>query len=177
MMIVRTQLLQTSGIFIIALAFVGMLMFSGCDGDETTGPPSHQVVEIAISPDTAAFDEGDQVEFSVLALTATGDTVDTEELDIEWEWWSSEPEVFTVAEGGVATGQNTGEAYCIVEAVIEDGSNATTLSDESIDVAGFVPDGQGLISTGNEEITSFNNIAFKKRMRFVGRDSAFVMVF
>lgn len=53
---------------------------------------------------------GEQVDFSVAALTAEGDTI----RDVSFQWAPSDPVVFTVQENGVATGQEAGTAYCRV---------------------------------------------------------------
>jgi hypothetical protein len=82
------------------------------------------------------FKVGEQQDFSAFLISASGDTVN-EELEVEWNWYSSNPDVFTVEAGGIATGHDEGEAHCIVEA-----------------------------STENSKIVA--------KMRFVGRDSAFV---
>jgi hypothetical protein len=118
-MIIRTRLIQAiTGVLIVAYAFAGMFIFSGCNDDDVTELPDHQVHEIVIFPDSAFFEVGEQVQFSAFALTAAGDTVDTSDLDIEWDWWSTDTDVFTVEDDGTATGQNPGEAFCVIEATI-----------------------------------------------------------
>lgn len=176
MIIVQTRLIQTTGIIFMQLAVLGLLLFSGCGGDDATGPQSPQVVDVAISPENAEIPVGEDFEFSAFALTATGDTVDVADLDIEWQWWSDDPDVFTVEPGGMATGHNAGEAYCIVEATIEVGFNFSQ-KDVSFAAIGFSSDGQDIIQIVNPEMSVIENISSKNRLRFTGRDSAFVMVF
>lgn len=145
-----TELSQTSVVFFAALAFAVMLIFSGCgDDDDPAGPQTQEAVDVIISPDSAEFSVGEQMQFSAFVLTDAGDTVATEDLDVEWEgeWWSSDPEVFTVEDNGMATGQDSGEAYCVVELTLED--------DQIFETAGFLT---------------------KSRARFTGRDSAFVLM-
>lgn len=183
MMNFKIRFFQTFGISVIVMVFAGMLIFSNCSGDEPTGPQNPQIVEVAISPKNAELEVGEELEFSAFALTAAGDTVDISDLDIEWQWWSDDPDVFTVEPGGFATAQSPGEAYCIVEATIEVGLNLNQ-KDVSFAGFGFISKRQNRIPIDNLElsledrvISGFNNISFKKSMRFTGRDSAFVMVF
>jgi len=117
----QTKIFQTTCIICLQLAVVSLLLFSACGGDDVTGtdePEAHGVVEIVIEPKEATFETGEQQQFSAFALNADGDTVDTSGLNIEWEWWSDDPDVFTVEPGGLATGHNPGEAFCIIEATI-----------------------------------------------------------
>lgn len=121
------------------MIIAGMLgMYSCSDDNSATGPEEEEidVAEVVIEPQNATFEVGEQEEFSAFLISASGDTVN-EELEVEWNWYSSDPDVFTVEAGGTATGHNEGEAHCIVEA-----------------------------STENSKIVA--------KMRFVGRDSAFV---
>jgi len=104
---------------IIVFLFMAFLLTFGCSTDDVTSPEDgHGVVEVVIEPREAEFEVGEHLEFSAFALNADGDTVDTSDLNIEWEWWSDDPEVFTVEPGGLATGHNPGEAFCIIEATI-----------------------------------------------------------
>jgi hypothetical protein len=131
-MIIKTRLIQTiTGILIMAFVFVGVFIFSGCSDDDAVELPDHQVHEIVIFPDSAFFEVGQQVEFSAFALTAAGDTVDTSDLDIEWEWWSTDPDVFTVEDDGTATGQSSGDALCVIEATILRGTQNFTGRDSA----------------------------------------------
>lgn len=190
MIIAKIRLFQTTSIFFVALITTGMLMLSSCSSDDTTGPQSQQISVIVISPENASIEVGEQLEFSAFALTASGDTVDTAELDIEWQWWSNDPEVFTVEENGVATGHSPGEAYCVIEAIVDVSLNLDTQQDVPIAVAGLTSEkltgtlpGHQDLSAGNQVIFDLSNVEFisnvefKSRLRFTGRDSAFVMVF
>ncbi len=148
----RTELSQTTVTIFVAIAFVMMLVFSGCgDDDDPAGPQTQEVVDVIISPDSAEFSVGEQMQFSAFVLTDEGDTVATEDLDVEWEgeWWSSDPEVFTVEDNGLATGQNSGEAFCVVELDLQD--------DQIFETAGF--------------------LIKKSRAPFTGLDSAKVFMF
>ena len=117
MKISRTRLFHP---FFIGFALMGIVIFTGCESDDDEAQPQEPRVErISIHPEVVEFtDVGEQVDFSVVGLTAEGDTVDTGELEVEWEWWSTDESVFTVEPGGLATGQGPGEAYCVVEATI-----------------------------------------------------------
>jgi len=179
----KTRLFQSTATFVIVIALAATLIITGCDGDETTGPQNPVVVDVVISPETAELEVGEELDFSAFALTAAGDTVDISDLNIEWNWWSNDPDVFTVEPGGLATGQSPGEAYCIVEATVEVGLNFNQ-NDVSIAGIGFSLDGLNKIQLGSFELSAgdqgdsaFENVSFKKKMRFTGRDSAFVMVF
>lgn len=92
----------------MALALIGALVLAGCDSNEVAEDP--EIARIDISPDNASIAVGEQVDFSAVALTASGDTV----RDVEWEWVSTDPAVFTVENNGVATGQSPGSAFCTV---------------------------------------------------------------
>lgn len=172
MIIFKTRLFQTTCIFFIQLAVIGMLIFSSCSGDDSTGNQSEQIVDIEISPEEATLEAGEQLEFSAFVITDSGKKINVEELDIEWEgdWWSTDTEVFSVENDGLATGQNSGEAYCVVEVNLDETEIITMLENESIDIAGFIP-------TGMSQINEPNNYDLKPRMRFTGRDSAIVFVF
>lgn len=171
---------------VLAIFFIlGLWVFSGCSGEDATGPEPPQVAKITIFPDEATLETGGQIDFSVFALTESGDTVNTDEIDIEWQWWSTDPDVFDVEPGGLATGQSSGEAFCVVEATV---SVSQSIAEElDIDYAGFVLNSN---KKGNTEVKNMKLIledserlenekaALKEnRLRFVGRDSAIVFVF
>jgi hypothetical protein len=175
------KLLKRSSLVLIAIAATGICMFNSCSDDDPTGPQNPQIVDIAISPSDATFASGEQLNFSVVALTATGDTVDTADLDIEWQWWSTDTEVFTVEPGGLATGQNPGEAYCIVEANINVSQHAADMPDKLIVKTGILTHSQSQnlsLTAGNKDvIAELETVSMKSMLRFTGRDSAFVVVF
>lgn len=100
--------------FVVSLLFAIVLGLVACDTNEATQDSEPEIARIAIFPDSASVETGEEVDFSVVALTASGDTVQNADLDIEW--WSTDPDVFTVEDGGTATGKNSGGAYCVVEA-------------------------------------------------------------
>jgi hypothetical protein len=103
--------------FIIVLfGFTGVLMFSGCDKDDDTEPQS-DIEQIVIIPQSASIAVGEQFEFSTAGVTADGDTIETSALDLglEWNWWSTDPDIFTVDDNGVAIGVSPGEAHCILD--------------------------------------------------------------
>lgn len=103
----------------LALVLTGGLVLTGCDligaEDESEESP---VTSIEISPDSVSMAVGEQVDFSVVALTASGDTV--QDADLTVRWWSTDSTVFTVEEDGLATGQGSGTAFCMVEATDEE---------------------------------------------------------
>ena len=106
------------------LVLVGALVLTGCDSAEV--PDENQVEDIAISPDSVSLEVGEQVDFDVVALTASGDTVENANLTLRW--WSSDTTVFTVEENGLATGQGSGRAYCKVEASDGEAAGKTVTS-------------------------------------------------
>lgn len=125
--------------YIIAIIIVGLLGVYSCSEDNSaTGPEDEEIEasEVVIEPQNATFEVGEEFDFSAFLISVSGDTVN-EEFDVEWNWYSSDSNVFTVEAGGTATGHNEGEAHCIVEA-----------------------------STENSKVVA--------KLRFVGRDSAFV---
>lgn len=123
--------------------------------------------------------------FSVFALTASGDTIDTDEIDIEWQWWSTDPEVFDVEPGGLATGKSSGEAFCVVEATVSVSQNIAEEMD--IRYAGFALSGNKnkgadknnikLLPEEPEHLKNIRSALKETRLRFTGRDSAIVFVF
>lgn len=104
--------------FGIALALTGVLVLAGCDSNEVAEDP--EIARVEISPDNASIAVGEQVNFSAVALTASGDTV----RDLDLRWWSTDPAVFTVEDNGVATGENPGAALCKVELDDDAATNA-----------------------------------------------------
>ncbi len=134
MIIAKTRVTQPSRIFFVSIVLAAMLMFSGCNGDDVTGPEGHGVEEVIMSQESVEIAVGEEVEVSAYLLNADGDTVDTSNLDIEWGWWSTNDEVFSIEYegtlGGPATGtiigHSPGEEYCIVEVTILEGSSNFT---------------------------------------------------
>ncbi len=175
-MIVKIRLLEKFVIFFTALVFIGTILTS-CKGDDVTGSQTFEIVDVIISPDSASFNAGEQMEFSALALTDAGDTVNVQDLDVEWEgeWWSTDPNIFTVEENGIATGENPGEAFCVVEVNFADKKNFTMRKD--VFFAGSIPLIVSWLSPNSNMRLSAPNEVFKERLRFTGRDSAIVFVF
>lgn len=99
-----------------------LLVQPGCSSDDVAGTDGHGVVDLRIEPQEATFSAEEQEQFQALLLDADGNAVDPEGLDVTWEWWSSDTEVFTVEPGGLATGQAAGEAYCIIEVTVLEGT-------------------------------------------------------
>jgi hypothetical protein len=168
---------------IMGLSFC-FLIFNGCSDDDAAGPQSEQVSSINIHPETATITEDEQIDFSVVLLSATGDTLGPDDFDVEWQWWSTDPGVFTVEAGGKATGQNPGDAYCVVEATIQVARYVKDVPDQLIVQAGFSADGENRFQTtnltmpaGNVDFAEMENISANNMLRFVGRDSALVVVF
>jgi hypothetical protein len=153
MIIFKNRVIQAA----VVLACFSMLLFSGCSSDDDAQPiDDPQIGQIIILPDSAFFAVGEEVQFSAFVLTTTGDTIDNADLEIQWEWWSSDPDVFTVEEGGLATGQNPGEAYCVVEATI-------------LDIQNF--------AGHDSEPSARARMNALRALNFTGRDSAFVFIF
>ena len=171
-------------IALCAVTVIGFTILQSCSSDDTTGSQSPQVSQISIHPQEASTEVGQQIDFSVVALTATGEVIDTDEINIEWQWWSTDTDVFTVEQGGLATAQNPGEAYCMIEAVVDVTQRATEEMDVIYASFSF---GQGSKSNVQslklelaDEVAEYydtEHVAMKKRLRFTGRDSAIVFVF
>ena len=85
------------------------MLLVGC-GEDVTGPAS-EVERIDISPDSVSIEVGESVDFSAVVVTTSGDTIQ----DPDIRWWSTDPDVFTVEDNGVAIGQESGSAFCNVE--------------------------------------------------------------
>ena len=109
-----TRINQKSGIFLMVFALVGIVILSSCEKDDDVDP---QIDQIIIIPRSASIAVGEQFEFSAVGITATGDTIERADLDLdlEWIWWSTDPYVFTVEDDGTATGHAPGEAFCVLE--------------------------------------------------------------
>ena len=109
--------IQEISFIIVLLGFTGAIMFSGCEKDDDTEPQNDQIEHVVIIPQSASIAVGEQLEFSTAGVTADGDTVDISGMDLglEWNWWSTDPDVFTVDNDGIATGIYPGEAYCILD--------------------------------------------------------------
>ena len=175
---------QSNWYLLVVISVVLPLMFNACSSDDTTGSQSPQVSQISIHPQEASLEVGQQLDFSVVALTAAGEVIDTDEIDIEWQWWSTDTDVFTVEPGGLATAQNPGEAFCMIEAVVDVTQRAAEEMDVIYASISFGVGSKSSIQSRKlelaEEVAEFydtENIAMKKRLRFTGRDSAFVFVF
>ena len=96
-----------------------LVVMAACDTTESATNES-EIDQIRIMPRTAEIPVGDQVDFSLVALSANGDTL--RDANLEIRWWSSDSTVFVVAEDGVASAVNDGSAFCMVEAIEQDGS-------------------------------------------------------
>lgn len=139
----------------VAVALTGALVLIGCDSNDVSEEPEVEIAAVAITPDSASIEVGESVDFSVVALTASGDTIpdaDLRDADLDIEWWSTDTDVFTVEAGGIATGQTSGTALCMVEATGESVIQLETTSN----------------ATGK--------MAHSTLRPFTGRDSAFVSV-
>ena len=90
---------------LLLLALPGLVGCDSTDNDET------EVAQIIISPDSAEIAIGEAIDFSAVALSVSGDTIPNPDLT----WVSTDEEVFSVAAGGIATGKETGTAFCRVE--------------------------------------------------------------
>ena len=94
------------------------MAFISCDDDNSvTGPEENEIenAEVVIEPQNVSIEVDEQIDFSAFVVTPSGDTLN-EEFNFHWNWYSSNPDVFTVQNNGTATGHNSGEAFCIVEA-------------------------------------------------------------
>ena len=130
-----TDTFQTPCIIFLQLIVVGLLVFSACDGSDVTGTndaEGHGVVEVTFGEDSITLNVGDQQELSVVLLNAEGEIVDPADLEgyeIEWDWWSTNTDVFTVVQegrNGTVTAHDEGEEYCIVEVTILEGNSNFT---------------------------------------------------
>jgi len=118
----RFIVLSIKGIIFMSLV---MFLLSNCEEEGESQIPTAE--SIIIRPENAAFNVGEQRDFTAFIVTASGDTVGINNPDIELRWWSSDTTVFTVKEGGTATAQKPGEAYCIAEVTIPDGTELKRL--------------------------------------------------
>lgn len=92
-----------------ALVLTSALALAGCDS--TDANEESPIEALIIAPHSVRIAVGERADFSAVALTASGDTI----RDLDLRWWSTDADVFTVKENGVATGQAPGEAFCKVE--------------------------------------------------------------
>ncbi len=124
---------------IIIFLSIALVLTFGCDSDDVTGPDNdHGVVEVVIEPPEVEFEAGSQQEFEAFLRDAEGNTVDPSQIDgfdIDWEWWSSDTNVFTVEQDGstgIGTGESQGDAFCIIEVTITEGNLNFTGRDTTI---------------------------------------------
>jgi hypothetical protein len=139
---------------LLAAAFGGLILLAGCDTADTADPADTLITDVVITPSTTTLAPGEQFQFSAVAVNAQGEEVNTEGMDIDWEWWSTDPSVFTVAADGTALAIAPGEEYCIVAMTVN----------ENLIVSSYPARGDGLLSAASAAA-------------FTGRDSAVVFVF
>ncbi len=115
---------------VVMYLFIASILAFSCDSDVVTGPEDgHGVVEVVIEPPEAEIEAGSNQEFEAFLKDAQGNTVDPSELegfDIDWEWWSTDTNVFTVEQdgsAGIGAGESSGEAFCIIEVTITEGNS------------------------------------------------------
>lgn len=94
---------------------MGAILLSGCEKADESDPLDDQIELIVITPQSASIGVGEQIEFSTAGITPDGNTVETSGLRLEWNCWSTDPEIFTVDNSGTAIGQNPGEAFCVLD--------------------------------------------------------------
>lgn len=95
---------------LIVAILIGSLAVIGCDTNEVG---TTEVVDINMLPESATIGAGETVDFSVVAVTAAGETVQATDHDVRW--WSTDTTVFEVDNDGTAIGKDAGSAYCMVE--------------------------------------------------------------
>lgn len=104
--------------------FATTLMLNGCDSTNSN-EETDQIVDVIMKPDEAELQLAQNpdvqfagavasVDFSAFAVTQSGEQVAIPE-DAETTWSSTNTAVFTVTDKGVATGQGSGEAFCVIE--------------------------------------------------------------
>lgn len=82
--------------------------------------PEPQIVDALIqldgAGDDATIEAGETVKFTGFALTESGDRIPLSELNENWSWdWeSTDAAVFTVDAEDNATGEEEGEAFCVL---------------------------------------------------------------
>lgn len=96
-----------------ALLLVIICATPACDSTDPNTSES-EIAEIRIDPTSATIPVGETMDFTFVALTASGDTVRDANLDVNW--WSTDTTVFTVQPGGLAFAHEAGTAFCMVEA-------------------------------------------------------------
>ncbi len=98
-------------LIVIIFILIGLFILNGCSDDNPTSSKEPEVANIIISPDSVEVEVGEEIDFSAVALTAAGDTIE----DANLEWISSDPSVFTVQDNGTITGESAGTAYCGID--------------------------------------------------------------
>ena len=137
----------------------------GCDDSTSTNESDLQVTDALILldgvEDEVTVEMGETVKFTGYAVIESGERIPLDELSDEWswEWQSTDTSVFTVDTEGNATGEEEGEAYCVI-----------TLNgpDDGTESSSF-KQGNSFITGSNPEIPEIHR-------PFVGRDSLFVGV-
>lgn len=95
-------------IYILPFVFAFLV---GCD---TNNPATDdEITGIRMLPDSASIEAGDQFQFSIVAVTESGEELEEHDLDVRW--WSTDTDVFTVSDNGVAVANEAGSAWCMAE--------------------------------------------------------------
>jgi hypothetical protein len=121
---------RIAGFACVATILIGAALIGACD---TADPDinGHGVERVVIEPDSATMEVGEQLQFNAFLLTAEGDTVDPAGLNVEWNWFSTDTQVFSVIDGGLASAHSPGEEFCVVEATILVGTSNFTGRDSA----------------------------------------------
>lgn len=99
------------------------LVMAACSSSSNPTVAENQIAKIQISPDSLSISAGETASFSAFVLTASGDTL--QDSGIKFQWWSTDPDIFTVENNGTATGQSAGTAFCVIETVAKSKINFT----------------------------------------------------
>ena len=108
------------------------LFIAACDTDDIAGPEDPEIAAIIISPSEAEIGVGEQEQLSFELHDESGQPVDRDGLDMEIEWITTDPDVVTLDQSGLATGQSPGQEYCIIDVTVHKGSSNFTGRDTAI---------------------------------------------
>lgn len=131
----KIRLFQIFRLLILVFLFSG-IMITSCDDDNSVSSEEEEFkgAEVVIEPQNVTLEVDEEVDFSAFVVSASGDTIN-DEFNIQWNWHSSDPDVFTVKSNGTATGHSSGEAFCIVEASTANGKIAAKMVPIGLDSA------------------------------------------
>lgn len=104
-------------IFTTAALFILIGFIISCDTTNNSDSKAPEIVGIEVTPEDHRLQEGGTKNFSAFAKLASGEKIPFSELNAEkwdWLWITTDPEVASFTNNGVANGHSTGNTTCYV---------------------------------------------------------------